>query len=67
MVGFYHSHPDHPALPSPFDEEHAWPWYSYLVLAVDHGTPGALGGFELDPDRRTFHEVRVRVLPSTEW
>src|SRR5512137_1042930 len=27
VVGWYHSHPDHPARPSQFDREHAWPWY----------------------------------------
>ncbi|MGA7846846.1 MAG: M67 family metallopeptidase [Thermoplasmata archaeon] len=57
VVGFYHSHPDHPAVPSLFDQEHAWPWYTYLVLAVDHGRAGDLGAFELDPDLRRFSPV----------
>src|SRR5688500_12683876 len=25
VVGFYHSHPDHPSAPSEYDREHAWP------------------------------------------
>ena len=33
VVGFYHSHPDHPAVPSQYDLEHAWPLYSYIVVA----------------------------------
>jgi proteasome lid subunit RPN8/RPN11 len=57
VVGFYHSHPDHPAVPSLFDQEHAWPWYTYLVLAVDHGRAGELGAFELDPEDRRFSPV----------
>ncbi len=57
LVGFYHSHPDHPAVPSRFDEEHAWPWYTYLVLAVDQGGAAELGAFELDPDERHFKPV----------
>lgn len=35
IVGFYHSHPDHPAAPSAFDTERAWPWYTYLILSTD--------------------------------
>jgi proteasome lid subunit RPN8/RPN11 len=37
VLGFYHSHPDHPAVPSEFDVAHAWPWYSYLILRVASG------------------------------
>ncbi len=57
LVGFYHSHPDHPALPSRFDQEHAWPWYTYIVLAVDHGKAGELGAFELGAEDRRFSPV----------
>ncbi|HLM70694.1 MAG TPA: M67 family metallopeptidase [Thermoplasmata archaeon] len=64
VSGFYHSHPDHPARPSEFDQDHAWPWYSYLVLSVrGDGEPGDLGAFELDPERREFHDVTLAVLP----
>jgi proteasome lid subunit RPN8/RPN11 len=38
VLGFYHSHPDHPAQPSDFDVAHAWPWYSYLILRVASGS-----------------------------
>jgi proteasome lid subunit RPN8/RPN11 len=34
IIGFYHSHPDHPSLPSQFDKERAWPDYIYLILAI---------------------------------
>jgi proteasome lid subunit RPN8/RPN11 len=62
VVGFYHSHPDHPAKPSQFDQEHAWPWYSYLVLAVTARDIPATGAFELDPDSSTFREVPLRTV-----
>ncbi len=65
LVGFYHSHPDHPAAPSQFDQEHAWPWYTYLVLAVQAGEAGDFATFELDPDERKFHPVPSRVLGET--
>jgi proteasome lid subunit RPN8/RPN11 len=57
LVGFYHSHPDHPAVPSLFDQEHAWPWYTYLVLAVEAGRAGELGAFELGAEDRRFSPV----------
>lgn len=60
--GFYHSHPDHPARPSVFDQEHAWPWYAYLILAS--GSGGRLsppGAFELDPERREFREIALSI------
>ncbi|MGH9883254.1 MAG: Mov34/MPN/PAD-1 family protein, partial [Pyrinomonadaceae bacterium] len=42
VVGFYHSHPDHPAVPSQYDLEHAWPVYSYLVVSISAGQAGDL-------------------------
>ncbi len=39
VVGWYHSHPDHPARPSQYDRDHAWPWYSYIIVSVQKGTP----------------------------
>lgn len=62
VVGFYHSHPDHPARPSQYDQDHAWPWYSYLVIAVTAGEADGLGAFELDPDSSTFREVPLRLV-----
>jgi proteasome lid subunit RPN8/RPN11 len=34
LVGFYHSHPDHPARPSQYDLDHAWPTFAYIIVAV---------------------------------
>ena len=65
--GFYHSHPDHPALPSEFDREHAWPWYSYLVLGVTRTSEGPLGAFELDADSGSFVPTAVTPSPNVEW
>jgi proteasome lid subunit RPN8/RPN11 len=65
VVGFYHSHPDHPARPSAFDTSHAWPWYTYVVLSVtDSDTPG-VGAFELDADAGVFQDVALTVEPPT--
>jgi proteasome lid subunit RPN8/RPN11 len=61
VAGFYHSHPDHPARPSLYDQQHAWPWYSYLVLSVASGAVGETRAFELDPESGEFHEVLLSV------
>jgi proteasome lid subunit RPN8/RPN11 len=60
LVGFYHSHPDHPALPSQYDLDHAWPNFSYVIVAVAQGTPGDLRSWRLRPDRSQFDEETVQ-------
>lgn len=63
IIGFYHSHPDHPARPSQFDLEHAaWPGYSYLIVSIERGRAAAQAGansFELAEDRSRFLEEAV--------
>lgn len=54
VVGFYHSHPDHPAVPSAFDLEHAWPVYSYVIVSVRDGRAEDLFSYELRSDRSRF-------------
>ena len=54
VVGFYHSHPDHPAVPSQFDLDHAWPVYSYIIVSVREGRAGDLFSYELRADRSRF-------------
>src|SRR3954467_15360971 len=38
LLGFYHSHPDHPARPSQYDLDHAWPTFAYVIVSVFSGT-----------------------------
>ncbi len=54
IVGFFHSHPDHPERPSDFDREHAWPWYSYLITAVHEGRAVKTAAWRLSDDRAAF-------------
>ena len=51
IVGYYHSHPDHPAAPSAFDADHAWPWYSYVIVRIDRGRGAELASWLLADDR----------------
>ncbi len=59
VVGFYHSHPDHPSVPSEFDREHAWPWYRYVIVPVSSGQAGRPQSWRLDPDRARFIEEEI--------
>ncbi|MCY3845978.1 MAG: M67 family metallopeptidase [Acidobacteria bacterium] len=61
LLGFYHSHPDHPARPSRYDLEHAWPGFAYVIVAVDRGEPAALTSWRLREDRSAFDEEAVTV------
>jgi proteasome lid subunit RPN8/RPN11 len=62
IVGVYHSHPDHPARPSEFDREHAFPWYSYIVVRVASGEPGELTSWVLLDDRSAFDAEEIEIL-----
>jgi proteasome lid subunit RPN8/RPN11 len=59
VVGFYHSHPDHPAVPSTFDRDHSWPWYTYLIVSVDKGNSVIARAWRLAEDRSTFQEEEI--------
>jgi proteasome lid subunit RPN8/RPN11 len=59
IIGFYHSHPDHPARPSDYDREQALPFYSYLIVSVEGGRADALTSWELAADRAAFTEEEI--------
>ena len=59
IIGFYHSHPDAPARPSQYDLEHAWPWYSYVIVAIKSGEADAMTSWVLQEDRQTFGEEDI--------
>jgi proteasome lid subunit RPN8/RPN11 len=61
VIGFFHSHPDHPAKPSAFDLQHAWPYYSYMIVNVTRGTAGELRSYRLTEDRSDFEEEKVEL------
>ncbi|MPY90447.1 MAG: hypothetical protein GEU99_21310 [Luteitalea sp.] len=59
LLGFYHSHPDHPARPSVHDLAAAWPGFVYVILSVRAGAAAELTGWRLRDDRTAFDEVKV--------
>jgi proteasome lid subunit RPN8/RPN11 len=54
VLGFYHSHPDHPARPSEYDRVHAWPFYSYVIVAIDQKKPVDMTSWVLDETTEQF-------------
>ncbi len=57
LLGFYHSHPDHPARPSQYDLDHAWPSFAYLIVSVRDGQDRELTCWRLRDDRSQFDEA----------
>ena len=62
VVGFYHSHPDSPAVPSQYDLEHAWPTYSYIIVSTQAGDATDLFSWEQELDRSKFNPEEIRVI-----
>jgi proteasome lid subunit RPN8/RPN11 len=61
VVGWYHSHPDHPARPSQYDREHAWPWYSYVIVSVANGKPAEMTSWRLSDDRSDYACEQIAI------
>jgi proteasome lid subunit RPN8/RPN11 len=61
VVGWYHSHPDHPARPSQYDRDHAWPWYSYVIVSVQQGSPQDMTSWRLNDDRAEFSPEGIEI------
>ncbi|MEQ1573464.1 MAG: M67 family metallopeptidase [Vicinamibacterales bacterium] len=59
LLGFYHSHPDHPARPSQYDLDHAWPFFSYIIVAVRGGVPEDMTSWRLREDRSAFDQEDI--------
>jgi proteasome lid subunit RPN8/RPN11 len=61
ILGFVHSHPDHPARPSQFDTDHAWPFYIYIVASVAQGKLAEARAWRLDEAQKRFVEVPLTL------
>ena len=62
VLGFYHSHPNHPARPSVYDREWASPWYSYIIVSILDGKPDALTAWQLADDRAAFNPEEIEGI-----
>ncbi len=59
VLGFYHSHPNHPAEPSEYDREHAWPNYSYVIASVGEEGVEGIRSWVLKDDRSGYEEEQI--------
>lgn len=59
LLGWYHSHPDAPARPSELDREHAWPWYSYIIVSVQQREPRDTTSWRLRDDRSAYDSEAI--------
>ncbi len=62
VVGFYHSHPDHPSRPSQFDRDRGWPDYSYIIVAVEGGKKTQAQSWHFDRPDDPFKEETLEIL-----
>jgi proteasome lid subunit RPN8/RPN11 len=60
LLGYYHSHPDHPARPSEYDRQHAWPFYSYVIVAIEKGKPVDMTSWVLDAATEQFGKQEIK-------
>ncbi len=60
LLGIYHSHPNHPAVPSEHDRVAAQPFFSYIIVSVQEKIPGPLRSWRLNDDHQ-FEEEEVTV------
>ncbi len=61
VLGYYHSHPDHPAVPSEYDREHGLPFFHYVIVAVGPESSGEIASYVLSEDRGVFEREELAV------
>lgn len=66
ILGFYHSHPDLPAWPSPYDLARAWPSYAYLILQAGKEKVIQRRVWLLSSDTRSFEEHKLKAAPAAD-
>jgi proteasome lid subunit RPN8/RPN11 len=61
LLGFWHSHPDHPARPSATDRRYAWEGLLTVVIAVDQGTPRDITAWDVPGLDQPFRRLALVV------
>lgn len=61
LVGYYHSHPDAPAIPSEYDRNHALPNFVYVITSVREGKAVDMRVWKLKDDRTAFDDETLNV------
>ena len=58
LLGVYHSHPNHPAVPSEQDRLAAQPYFSYIIISVTENQFQDIRSWRLN-DERNFVEEKI--------
>ncbi|MFW5708952.1 MAG: Mov34/MPN/PAD-1 family protein [Chloroflexota bacterium] len=61
VVGYYHSHPNAPAIPSAYDRDHALPNFLYIITSVQAGKAVDMTAWRLKPDRTAFEQNALLI------
>ncbi|MEZ4774996.1 MAG: M67 family metallopeptidase [Bacteroidia bacterium] len=59
LLGVYHTHPNHPAIPSEHDLVQAMPYFSYIILSVREGVPAEIRSWRIDDLSGKFGEEKI--------
>lgn len=62
LLGFYHTHPDHPCQPSQTDLKYSWPFFSYIILSIKDGNIDKCRSFFLDEKLNEFKEESFEII-----
>lgn len=62
IIGFFHSHPDNPPIPSIFDRKRAWPLYSYIIVSIDEGRFKTARSWVLNDEDGEFEEEEMEIV-----
>ncbi|MEE8299622.1 MAG: M67 family metallopeptidase [Thermodesulfobacteriota bacterium] len=62
IIGIYHSHPDHPSIPSEFDRARAWPDWVYIIFSIDTGKYNDARAWLLDDFDSIFQERKIELI-----
>lgn len=62
ILGYYHSHPDHPSQYSDYDRDHALPNLSYVIISINQGNAGQIQSWRLSEDRSHMTEETLEIL-----
>ncbi len=67
LIGWYHSHPDAAARPSEFDRDHAWPWYSYIIIGIEERVPKEMNSWRLTDDRTRYDSEEIEIARRSQY
>lgn len=59
LLGVYHTHPLHPAVPSHHDLVQAMPYFSYIILSIEENRVADIRSWRLNEDKGIFEEEKI--------